>query len=89
MCSGVEYFFFLFFFFEAKNRSVLGPIPVESPPNPLPGARSGLASVPCQALTSLTDGGGEVLENSDRLRLPIWVGHGGDLALQGCAHPDV
>lgn len=29
------------------------------------------------------------MENGDRLRLPIWMGHKADLVLQGCAHPDV
>lgn len=75
--------------FEVKNRSVLGHIPVGSPPNPLAGAKSGLASVACQALTSLSVGGGGVLENGTGLRLPIWAVYKGDLVLQGCAHPDV
>lgn len=74
---------------ESKNRSVLGHIPVGSPPNPPPGARSGLASLACQALTSLSVGGAGVLENGAGLRLPIWVVYKGDLVLQGCAHPDV
>lgn len=46
-----------------------------------------LASVVCQALTSLSAGGGKALENGDRLRLHIWMGHKGRSSSTGLCTP--